>query len=401
MHPLANAAHLRLDISRPRGSFEVLSCKGDEPVNQPYCFELEIVSADGALDAHELLFGTAWLHANGAAQGIHGHIQSIVRSTTEAVSEPLPQAAPARYLITLGPRLGLMAYRQNLRVFQDIDARRIIVQLLSEHGMDDAAYLWQRQKPCVERDYCAQYGETDLQLLQRLCEEENIHYYFLHARSRHVVVFTDRPQASAMELVLGETTEHGNDALGKTGSPARRLSLQRGCLVGGLFETLRLDPKGRLKVRFDWGNQGDGARFNDCWIPVDPTLLQGDELWWGGMEVVVTFRDGNPNAPYITDRLADPDINPQAKSVVTPRKVLTTRIDTALFLDQSQQFVVDDEFIVRLSRNNDLHFRVGDSRVTIDSRSISLSGLKIMLTSIAQADGRDAGRRPGNADPNY
>jgi uncharacterized protein involved in type VI secretion and phage assembly len=276
-----------------------------------------------------------------------------------------------------------------------MNAEQIIIQVLSEHGIDDAAYLWQRKRPCVERDYCAQYCESDLQLLQRLCEEEGMHYYFLHTRSRHVVVFTDKPQDLLPLAPLDNDTKLANKPVPKGGAAVpQRMSMHRACVVGGMFEPARLDAKGRLKVRFDWSNQGDGARFNDCWIPIDPALMENGNQWWGGMEVVVNFRDGDPNFPYISDRLWDPDINPrvQPDPVITPRRILTTRIDKEQFLDASQQFSIDDQLIVRMAQDNEMHFRVGSSLVTIDSKSISLSGLRIILSSIAEAEEESAAK---------
>jgi len=121
---------------------------------------------------------------------------------------------------------------------------------------------------------------------------------------------------------------------------------------------------------------------------VDLALTQGHQPWWGGMEVVVSFRDGDPGRPYISDRLWDPDINPRAHAdcVPVPRRVITTRIDKAMFLDESQQFSVDDQFIVRMAQHNEMHFRVGSSEVTIDANTLSLSGLRIMLSSIEGAE---------------
>jgi len=386
MQPLAHAMPLRLEVSRPRYSFDVLACESSEPASQPYVFTLDIIHPTGALDAHELLFSAAYLHAGGAASGIHGHIQSIVRSTTESLSSNLLLAGPCRYRVTLGPRLGLMAYRHNQRIFQGLDAEQIITQVLGEHGIDGVGYLWQRKQPCLERDYCAQYCESDLQLVQRLCEEEGMHYYFLHSRNRHVVVFTDNPPDEPMSSSVQEPDLH--NAKPAVALPAPRMCMQRACVVGGLFEPVKPDSDGRLKVRFDWSNQGDGARFNDCRIPVDLALTQGHQPWWGGMEVVVSFRDGDPGRPYISDRLWDPDINPRAHAdcVPVPRRVITTRIDKAMFLDESQQFSVDDQFIVRMAQHNEMHFRVGSSEVTIDANTLSLSGLRIMLSSIEGAE---------------
>jgi len=400
MHPFDNALHLRLDISRPKRSFEVLTCEGREAADRPYTFQLEILSPAGSLDAHELLFSAGYLHVKGSNSGIHGHIQSIVRSTTEPATSNLSQSTPMRYLITLGPRLGLMAYRHNQRIFQGMCAEQIITQVLGEHGIDDGAFFWHRKQPCIERDYCAQYCESDLQLVQRLCKEEDMHYYFLHTRTRHVVVFTDElPNDVDIEQAEEAVSEPVSRLKASIPPLAPRMCMQRACVVGGLFEPARLDDRGRIKVRFEWSNQGDGARFNDCWIPIDPALSQHEQSWWGGMEVVVNFRDGNPSSPYISDRLWDPDINPRAlpDPACLSRRVLTTRIDKKLFLDESQQFSIDDQMIVRMAEHNEMHFRVGASLVTIDSKSISLSGLRIMLSSIAEAESDGAERNVLNS----
>ncbi|WP_296258683.1 MULTISPECIES: contractile injection system protein, VgrG/Pvc8 family [unclassified Pseudomonas] len=389
MHPFDNALHLRLDINRPKRSFEVLTCKGSEAADRPYTFQLEILSPAGALDAHELLFSACYLYVRGSNSGINGHIQSIVRSTTEPVTSNLSQSTPLRYQVTLGPRLGLMGYRHNQRIFQGMSAERIITQVLSEHGIDDSAFSWHRRQPCARREYCAQYCESDLQLVERLCKEEGMHYYFLHTRTRHIVVFTDELPT---DVVVEQPEEDAPlSRLKASIQPlAPRMSMQRACVVGGLFEPAKQDARGRIKVRFEWSNQGDGARFNDCWIPVDPELQEREQAWWGGMEVVVDFRDGDPGMPYISDRLWDPDINPRAQPdpSALSRRIITTRIDKALFLDESQQFSIDDQMIVRMAGHDEMHFRVGTSQVTIDSKSISLSGLRIMLTSIAEAENK-------------
>lgn len=390
MHLFNDMPHLRLDISRPKRTFEVLTCEGQESADRPYSFQLEIFSPGGSLDVHDLLFSACFLYPAGSTTGIHGHIQTIMRSATERASSDLSQRTPARYLITVGPRLGLMAYRHNQRIFQGMCAEQIITQVLSEHGIDDSGFFWHRKQPCAERDYCAQYCESDLQLVQRLCEEESMHYHFLHTRSGHVVVFTEElPEGMVSEPFEVGVQEPSHSLQARIPPLAPKMCMQRACVVGGLFEPARRDARGRLKVRFEWSNQGDGARFNDCWIPIDLALTQREQAWWGGMEVVVSFRDGNPNLPYISDRLWDPDINPRARPdpASLPRRVLTTRIDTSAFLGDSPEFSIDDRFIMRMAAHHEMHFRVGSSLVTIDSKSVTLSGLKVMLCSIAEAEG--------------
>lgn len=374
---------LRLEVSPSRRSFEVVACERIEAVNQPYVYTLDIVHPSGELDLQGFLFSAAYLHGNHSIPSVHGHIQSIVRSTTGSSAGNLLYSAPSRYRVTLGPRLGLMAYRHNQRIFQGLSAEQIIRLVLGEHGIEPCGYRWEREQPCQERYYCAQYHESDLDLVQRLCEEEGMQYYFLQSRHHHVVVFTDRVPESVQGSA--EVTPSSGERI------APVACIQRACVVGRLFERVSLNEQGRLKVRFDWSNQGDGARFNDCWITVDPALAQTHQTWWGGMEVMVSFRDDDPGQPYVSDRLWDPDINPHASSA--PRRVITTRIDLSEFLDETRQFVVDDQFIMSMAHHGEMHFRVGSSDVIISSESVSLSGLQVMLSSIATVDDMGVNQR--------
>jgi len=174
----------------------------------------------------------------------------------------------------------------------------------------------------------------------------------------------------------------------------QRSSVQRACVVGRLFEPVMLDARGRLKVRFEWGNQGEGARFNECWIPVDPALQSINDPWWGGMEVMVSFRDDNPDDPFVTHRLWDPDINPLVHETTpsTPARGITARIDRRAFLGDSQQFSIDDELTVQLADNNEVQFKVGSSQVTLDSDTLTLTGSRVVVSSVADAEGEGAGK---------
>jgi len=67
----------------------------------------------------------------------------------------------------------------------------IIAQVLEEHGIQGDTYRFQLDAAYPTRTYCVQYDETDLHFIQRLCEEEGIHYHFQHSPSGHVLVFGD------------------------------------------------------------------------------------------------------------------------------------------------------------------------------------------------------------------
>ena len=380
MHPFDHVSHLRLDFHRPECSLPVLSCKGFEALSQPYCYELEVSTPHTFLKVHELLFSAGSLYADIPGTGVHGYVHSILRCGFDPVPGD-PSAPPTkRYRITFGPRLGLMAYRHNRRIFQGMCAEQIVAQLMSEHGINRTGFSWSRKSACRKRAYCSQYCESDLQLLQRLCAEEGMHYYFRQLPHRHAVVFTDTlPKHLPLPLAA--------EPVARPSPASRKIGMQRACVVGDLFEIAKMDKQGRLNIRFDWGNQGDGARFNNCWVPVDPQLVKGGAKWWGGMEVVVNFKRGNPERPYISDRLWDPDINPQLHPEVktTERRVITTRIDQSMLVDKTRELRINTDFIVRMAQKNEMFFRVGDSQVTIDSKNVSMTGLTLMLSGGADA----------------
>ncbi|CAI8855712.1 type VI secretion system secreted protein VgrG [Pseudomonas chlororaphis] len=96
-----------------------------------------------------------------------------------------------RYKVSLVPQLAYLEHRTNQRIYQQLSAPKIIALILEEHGIQGNAYQFQLGTPCPDRDYCVQYDETDLHFIQRLCEEEGLHYHFQHSPEGHLLVFGD------------------------------------------------------------------------------------------------------------------------------------------------------------------------------------------------------------------
>jgi type VI secretion system secreted protein VgrG len=180
----ANHAQFRLSLPGVEHDFQVLAFSGFEAISQPYAFELELVSERPDHDLHRLLHQPAFLTLSSAGNGIHGVVEQIAQGES---GQRL-----TRYQMTLVPHLSRLAHRRNARIFQQQTVPQIIAQLLEEHGIQADAYRFQLG-PTVypERDYCVQYAESDLHFLQRLCEEEGIHYHFQHSAHGHVLVFGD------------------------------------------------------------------------------------------------------------------------------------------------------------------------------------------------------------------
>ncbi|WP_277395254.1 contractile injection system protein, VgrG/Pvc8 family, partial [Pseudomonas viridiflava] len=68
---------------------------------------------------------------------------------------------------------------------------KIIRRLLEGPRIQSNAYQFTVGAMYPERIYCVQYEESDLHFVQRLCEEEGIHYHFQHSTTGHTLVFGD------------------------------------------------------------------------------------------------------------------------------------------------------------------------------------------------------------------
>ncbi|HEY0287792.1 MAG TPA: contractile injection system protein, VgrG/Pvc8 family [Pseudomonas sp.] len=451
---------------------------GVEVINKPFSFEVQAASLHGELDLQQCLFSDVYLSSKLPGVGFHAQIQSIGRSNTGP--------GPVHYQISLGPRMKSLAHRYNQRIFQDLPAKSIIRKVLREHGIHEDGYAFELTKQYDELAFCAQHGETDLQLVERLCQQEGIHYYFEHSLGNHMLVFSDEmrhnPRTSAVHfgtqsargeisrftvcpsavVATGERTAlrvKGASALhflrtgmqlpmtghqdprcnqawllteihhrglqpafkigtiepvylnafsavqAALGMPAKKpkaqtkpSGIQRALVVGALFDEALRDHEGRIKVRFDWGHQGDGSRYNDCWLPIDGQLDSEGVQWWGGMEVVVSFVDDDPDQPVIVDYVCDPDISPHDPDRVsgeimhkpaTKQHTITTRLDRQHFLGDTQQIYLDD-LTLHLDSSNELNFSVGSSHVTIGPDGVTLSSPNIVLSTQKPADDKNA-----------
>ncbi len=179
----ANQTHFSLSIEGVSHDLQVLEFSGREAISQPFVFELELVSERPDLDLESLLHQSAFLALSQAGNGIHGQIYRIAQGESGK--------RLTRYHVTLRPQLAYLAHRTNQRIFQHLTVEKIIGQVLEEHGIQANAYQFQLGSIYPEREYCVQYDESDLHFVQRLCEEEGIHYHFQHSDQGHVLVFGD------------------------------------------------------------------------------------------------------------------------------------------------------------------------------------------------------------------
>ena len=175
-------------------SLPVLQFSGQESLNQPYRFEIEVIGLAPALDLEWLLHQPASLRLESESV-IHGIVPSATRDHRGQYGDS--------YKLVLVPHLQHLDGIRSRRVFHQLDVPTILQQLLQENALPANSYRFELPAARYpQRPFCIQFDESDLAFLQRLCEEEGIHYHFEHQRDGHVLVFADDSLSFPQEPLL-------------------------------------------------------------------------------------------------------------------------------------------------------------------------------------------------------
>ncbi|WP_438866667.1 type VI secretion system tip protein TssI/VgrG [Pseudomonas sp. L1(2025)] len=251
MVAISAAPRFKLILPQIANDFQVLAFKGREDLDQPYFITVQLVSENPSLDLEALLHQPAYLDFGEADAGLHGQVYAIGRDD--------PGIRLTRYRLTLAPRLACLAHRRNQRVFQQRSVPQIIATVLEHHGILADAYAFELGTVVyAPRPFCVQYVETDLHFIQRLCEEEGIHYHFRHNPNNHLLVFGDDQTVFRR---LG--AQHF--------CPTQELAANRGVIRQ--FD-VRLETRTQLTVRRDHDFQHPSLRLEDNAGPASMQFLE-------------------------------------------------------------------------------------------------------------------------------
>ncbi|WLH44046.1 type VI secretion system tip protein TssI/VgrG [Pseudomonas beijingensis] len=217
----ANQTQFSLTINGFEHDFQVLAFTGEEGINRPYLFNVECVSERSDLDLESLFDKEAFLTLDAKNNGIHGRVYHIAQS---GHGQRL-----THYRLALVPHLSYLRHRINQRIYQQFSAPKIVALILEEHGILGDAYRFHLEATYPQRDYCTQYDETDLHFIQRLCEEEGIHFHFQHSTQGHVLVFGDDQTVFPR---IGQPTAYGQEHDRLANEPLiKRINLRLGQLT--------------------------------------------------------------------------------------------------------------------------------------------------------------------------
>lgn len=168
-------------------------------------------------------------------------------------------------------------------------------------------------------------------------------------------------------------------------------ALQRAWLVGPPGQEAMRDAGGRVQVQFEWGLQGHGARFADCWLPVEDGV--GGPLH-GGMAVLVR---GPAQAHALPSVMACLEPVPRAPgSVASASPIIQARLDSAWLLGEGGGVQVEQGPRLHLAPGAVLAVQVGASEVRLDAHGLSLSSPAVSLNVSAHKPAVVAAQAPGD-----
>ncbi|QDU60649.1 Phage-related baseplate assembly protein [Planctomycetes bacterium Pan216] len=169
--------------------------EGEEAVSELFRFRLEAVSPASETLPFERLLGisaTLSLRDDDAANApVVRQFQGLIQTVAEIGTE----GDFTRYEMDFVPTVWPLTQNRRFRIFQDKTVAAILSEVLGDHA--DCSRL-QGETP---RNYCVQYGESDVDFAQRLLEEEGYYFYFEQVDSSgRLIIANDSTIAPTSDL---------------------------------------------------------------------------------------------------------------------------------------------------------------------------------------------------------
>jgi len=171
----------------PAGVFGVTRFTYKEALSKPWHCEVELLSDDAYIAFDDVVNHRAAFTMKRGREDvvIHGIVidfEQLGRHTEEYML----------YRAVLAPSLWRLSLNFQSRIFQHKTVEEILTEVLEGAALvAQTDFEFRLSETYEPREYCVQYGETDLAFVQRLTEFEGIWYFFEHGDDREKLIFTD------------------------------------------------------------------------------------------------------------------------------------------------------------------------------------------------------------------
>lgn len=178
-----------MSIETPLGKDKLLLTEfvGRESLFEAFEYSATVLSAEDLAIKPEALIGkevTVTLNAK-TKKVFHGFVNSFTAGEVQSHNM-------REYALTIVPWLWFLTRTESRRIFQNKDTKEIIKAVFDALGFSDYDI---QAKGGKTREYCVQYGESDLAFVERLMAEDGFSYYFKHTDKKHTLVVVDQQSA--------------------------------------------------------------------------------------------------------------------------------------------------------------------------------------------------------------
>ncbi|OJW52696.1 MAG: hypothetical protein BGO67_09550 [Alphaproteobacteria bacterium 41-28] len=184
----STGAKVFLDVKTPGGtSFELKTFRGVERLSDLFEYTLIMTTQnrDVVFDSLMNQSTTVSLSVGSLIRTYNGIIGRFEQEDTPFK----PLNITSVYKATLYPKLWLLTFSGQCRIFQNKSALDIIESVLVENQIPYSNQVITSGRQL--REYCVQYNETDFNFISRLMEEEGIYYFFQQTPVNHTLVLAD------------------------------------------------------------------------------------------------------------------------------------------------------------------------------------------------------------------
>lgn len=160
---------LEVDGQTPE-TFAVVNFRLNQKLSSPFELNVNVASKEFGLKASSLLEKKAKLTIWQGPKALR-YVTGVVASFAMKENDRWQM----QYRLQILPPLWRCSLRQNFRIFQQQDIKKISATLLNENGVTEWTSSFNAGHPA--REFCVQYGESDLAFLSRLWAEEGIYFF--------------------------------------------------------------------------------------------------------------------------------------------------------------------------------------------------------------------------------
>ena len=184
--------------------------QGVDAISECFRFTVDFVSTSADLKADDALGTDVTVEVDGETpRFFHGLISDFVLTDV--------RADLTHYSVTVVPWLWFLSLHTDNRIFQKKTVIDIVEAVCKPYPKAKIEKRLQKSYP--PREYCVQYGESDLNFVQRLLDHEGVCYFFEYADGVHTLILCDananlKPAEGAAKVVfnadINMTTRVGN-----------------------------------------------------------------------------------------------------------------------------------------------------------------------------------------------